>query len=779
MTRAIAARALLAAATAVAAALGLAAPVSAAAASDPSPTRGTVRVIVTYDSLASRGSVSGSVDRLGSVTRTMKRSAHLVARVPARDLDRLRRAPHVRSVQLDVPEKLTLNSSTHVIHADTAHAAGWTGAGTTVAILDTGVDVDHPFLGGRVIAQYCSSDPDPSEPSEQSLCPNGASTDDSADIDSLPACASAFGTICDHGTHVAGIAAGNGSGVAGAPIAGVAPGADIIAMQVFTRFNDPGFCGLGNTPCVASYPSDQMAALDELAALDTAHPSWNIVAANLSLGGGANTRSCDTDPRKPGIDKLLAQGVATVIAAGNNGYDNMISTPGCISSAVTVGATNDDDSVASYSNRGRLLDVLAPGTSITSSVPDDAWDTYNGTSMATPHVVGTLALMRQHSPWRSIASLVADLKSTGKRVTYPSGVGTVSTRRIDVTAALAANHAPTVAVTGTPAAAPEGRALTVRGTWADSDGDAVTLTASTGSLTKGAGTWSWTATRGDDTALPVTVTAKDVVNATRSVTFTARWTNVAPTAALQTAAGTTWNGAQLATAGAPTVLAVRVTDPGSDDISAAWSFGDGARALSRSLLHPPTADPPASPSAEPRSLTPAVGHTYAKACARTVSVRATDDDGGVSPSRSRSVVVLGTSTTRRASAWWSAEFRGVTSTVSAADRSCLLSSARALSTVFAERRPLTTTADAVAVLRPPTPTTARSRLDAQLLAVWLDVATGAVHLGDQLDTDLSGTPDTTVGAFLASTEATRNASSTTSSALAPLTTVLARVSTTG
>ena len=781
MTRAIAARALLAAATALAAVLSLTAPASAGPSGASGATAGagaSVRVIVSYDSLASRASVAGSVGRLGTVTRTMKRSAHLVARIPASDLERLRRSPHVRSVQLDVPEKLALDSSTHVIHADTAHAAGWTGAGTTVAILDTGVDVDHPFLGGRVIAQYCSSDPEPTHPSEQSLCPNGSTTDDSADIDSLPACSAAFGTICDHGTHVAGIAAGNGSGVADAPVAGVAPGASIIAMQVFTRFNDTGFCGLGNTPCVASYPSDQMAALDELAALDTAHPSWNIVAANLSLGGGANTTNCDFDPRKQGVDTLLSQGVATVIAAGNNGFDNMISTPGCISSAVTVGATNDDDSVASYSNRGKLLDVFAPGTSITSSVPDDTWATYNGTSMATPHVVGTLALMRQHSPARTIASLVADLKATGKRVSYPSGGVTVTTRRTDVTAALAANHAPAVAVTGTPAVAAEGSALTVHGTWVDSDGDAVTLTASTGTLTKGTGTWSWTATRGDDTSLPVTITAKDVANATRSVTFTARWTDVAPTATLRPA-GTTWNGAQLATAGSPATFAVHVTDPGSDDISTTWTYGDGTRTLSRSLLHPPTVDPAASPSAEPRSLTPAVGHTYTKACARTLSVRATDDDGGVSPSRTRAVVVLGTSTTRRAVSWWSAEYRGLTSTVSTADRACLLSSARALSTVFAEKRPLTTTADAVAVLRPATPTSARSRLDAQLLAVWLDVATGAVHLGDPLDTDLSGTPDTTVGAFLTSTEATRNSSSATSGALAPLTTVLSRVSSTG
>jgi len=398
MTRVPAVRTLLAAGAALAVTLGLSPTAAGAGSAVPAPAGGPVRVIVTYDSLASTGSVAGSVDALGTVTRSMKRSPHLVATVPGADVARLRRSPHVRAVQVDVPEKATLDSSLHAIRADAAHTAGYTGTGTTVAILDTGVDVDHPFLRGRVIEQYCSSSP--TDASQQSLCPDGSTEDDSANTDSLAACALGAATLCDHGTHVAGIVAGNGDGVAGShPRAGVAPGAAVIAMQVFTRFDDPTFCG-GAPSCVLSYPSDQLRALDELAALDAAHPSWNIVAANLSLGGGSHTTSCDTDARKTVIDALRGRGIATVIAAGNNGFDASVSNPGCISSAVTVGATDDDDGVAWFSNRGTLLDVLAPGVAVTSSVPDDTWASYDGTSMAAPHVAGAAALLaQQHPDW--------------------------------------------------------------------------------------------------------------------------------------------------------------------------------------------------------------------------------------------------------------------------------------------------------------------------------------------------------------------------------------------
>ena len=772
MSRAAAARAFVVAATAVAATLGAMSPAAAR------PDAVTVRVIVSYDALASAGSVTGSVDSVGTVNHTMRRSPHLVATVPAADLPRLRRAPHVRSVQVDVPQKIALDSSLAVIRADAAHHAGWTGAGTTVAILDTGVDVDHPFLGGRVVAQYCSSSP--TGPDQQSLCPNRTTEDDNADIDSLAACASTTSSsLCDHGTHVAGIVAGNGTGVAGAPAAGVAPGASLIAMQVFTRFNDRSFCGAAS--CVASYPSDQLRALDRLAALDTANPSWNIVAANLSLASGTYSAPCDTDPRKGAIDALLAQGVATVVAAGNSSAA-AVSNPGCISTAVTVGATTDADGLASFSNRGALLDLLAPGVGITSSVPDDAWGTSSGTSMAAPHVAGALALLRQHAPNRAVTSLVDDLRSSGKPVSYSAGAVRVTTRRIDVLSAIDRSTGPWLALSGPPAVAPEGHALTVTGTWADgASGPPVSATATTGTVTLGHGTWSWTATRGDDTTQPVTITATDAGGTSRALTVTARWSNVAPTATLAAAGTKSWHGTAVvfARAGAPVAFSLAVTDPGSDDITTRWGFGDGGRALNRSLLHPPSVDPASSPSVEPRSLTSRVSHTYTRACTRTLTVGAVDDDGGASPTRSRPVVVLGTSRARHAAHWWGAAYRGQVASVASAGRPCLLGTARALSSVFPERRHLTTDADAVAVLQPARTATALSTFDANLLAAWLDVASGSVDPFAPFDADRNGSRETTVAAFLQSAERTRSSASTSSSTLRSLTAVLVRISTTG
>ncbi|WP_426368030.1 S8 family serine peptidase [Streptomyces sp. E-08] len=344
-------------------------------------------------------------------------------------LDRLAAQPHVVSVTEDKVEPPTLDESIPLIGGDAAFAAGKTGTGQAIAVLDTGVDTGHPFLKNRVVAEACFS-PSDAESGVVSLCPNGADAQEGIGAADTAAGPCATMADCDHGTHVAGIAAGNGTGITGAPKHGVAPGANIVAIQVFSQFTTEEFCG-GAAPCVGSYQSAQLKGLEHVLKLKQA--GTPIVSANLSLGNGRYTTACDSDLRKPVVDSLLSAGVATVIAAGNNGHTDAVSMPGCISSAVTVGSTTDDDELSAFTNRGPLLDLFAPGTGIVSSVPGGTYASKNGTSMAAPHVAGAYAVLKQAFPTKSIADLTALLKSSGRGIVYTGA----TTPRIDLGTAVA------------------------------------------------------------------------------------------------------------------------------------------------------------------------------------------------------------------------------------------------------------------------------------------------------------------------------------------------------
>ncbi len=345
----------------------------------------------------------------------------------------------VIGLQEDVAEPPVLASSVPLINADDMRVQGFDGSGTIVAILDTGIDVDHPFFAGRIVSQSCYSNAGGAG-GNVTLCPGGTSSETTGNAANAEtaACISVATNLCTHGSHVAGIAAGNATGsTPGAPGDGVAPDARILAMQVFTRFNSPASCAPSAAPCVLSYTSDQLLGLQRVATLEsggTLLPN-HVVSVNMSLGGGSNATACDADSRKPAIDALIALNVATVIASGNNGYLNSVGAPGCISTAVTVGATNDADAVASFSNRGGLLDLFAPGVSIDSSIPDDTYANFQGTSMATPHVAGAWAILREKFPSDTVAQILARLQSTGVPITYSNGSVNVTTPRIDVLAA--------------------------------------------------------------------------------------------------------------------------------------------------------------------------------------------------------------------------------------------------------------------------------------------------------------------------------------------------------
>jgi subtilisin family serine protease len=211
---------------------------------------------------------------------------------------------------------------------------------------------------------------------------------------------------------VAGIVAGN-NGPVGAP-SGVARDADLIAVQVFSQFSGSGICGL-NPTCPQALSSDLISALQYVFSLKN---TYNIASVNMSLGGGQYLSNCDsTFPSfKTAVDNLRAVGIATVIASGNNGYTNSIGFPACISSAISVGATDKAYMVASFSNSASLLNLLAPGSSITSSYPGGLYATANGTSMATPHVAGAWAVLKSAKPTATVSEILTALVNTGKPI---------------------------------------------------------------------------------------------------------------------------------------------------------------------------------------------------------------------------------------------------------------------------------------------------------------------------------------------------------------------------
>lgn len=291
--------------------------------------------------------------------------------------------------------------SVEQVNAATLHQQDIKGSGVRVAVLDTGIDGTHPEVAGRIVAQA-------------SFVTGSTSADGNG-----------------HGTHVAGIIAGAGSAIhqddnGANRILGISPQVDLVIGKVC---NDSGWCAEG----------------DILAGIEWA-VGQNAKVINLSLGGGAFMSNCDSDPLAAKANWAANQGTLVVAAAGN-GADTTagVSTPGCASKAVAVGALDRTNVRASWSGNGPALDVMAPGLGILSSLPcavsstcpEAGYGWWSGTSMASPHVAGVAALIRSANPsltadeTRSVLTASAyDLGGAGRDDSYGFG-------RADAAAAVA------------------------------------------------------------------------------------------------------------------------------------------------------------------------------------------------------------------------------------------------------------------------------------------------------------------------------------------------------
>lgn len=362
---------------------------------------------------------------------------HLALQADTTALTALVAIPGIARIAPDQQNAPTLSRSVPLIGADRVRRAenGSAGAGQTVAIVDSGVDSTHPFLNPRVISDACYSSSSSwlsTDADDSSTCPGGA--DSNTNPGSAEPCAIAD---CAHGTHVAGIAAGLGT-----QFNAVAPEANILAIQVFHTHDDAGECAQFSAPnpCILADDSQVIQALERVYSLRS---TYSLASVNLSLGSLTTfTSQADCDANNSSykniIDNLRSAGIATVIAAGNhaqpavaggNQFVAGVASPACISSAVSVGATDATvpgaETVADFSEAASFLNLLAPGVAITSSVPlafscsgsAAGFCPFFGTSMASPHVTGSFAVLKALSPTASVDTPLNALTSTGTAVT--------------------------------------------------------------------------------------------------------------------------------------------------------------------------------------------------------------------------------------------------------------------------------------------------------------------------------------------------------------------------
>ncbi|HVE95196.1 MAG TPA: S8 family serine peptidase [Acidimicrobiales bacterium] len=311
-------------------------------------------------------------------------------------------------------------------------SAGYGSSAIKVSVIDSGIRSTHEdFVGGRVLAghDYINND--------------GVPNDD-----------------CGHGTHTAGTVGATTNNAKG--VAGMSQ-ATIIPMKALSAVG-----GLLNVQCTGNHAQISQAIID------SADQGARVIS--MSIGGGTSSTLQNA------VNYADGKGAILVAAAGNDGGSNSIDYPGAYPNVIAVGALTSSKTKASYSDGGPQLDIAAPGSAVLSTFNsnDASYSSLDGTSMATPHVAGALALTLGCAPGgttktqvvNALYSTAEDLGAAGWDSSYGNGLARVDRLVSTICGGTApANNPPTAAFTHSTS----GLTLTVNGsTSSDPDGDALT-----------------------------------------------------------------------------------------------------------------------------------------------------------------------------------------------------------------------------------------------------------------------------------------------------------------
>lgn len=364
--------------------------------------------------------VSGSVlDSMPSGSHQLRRRFALVPalamNVDARGLAALERHPEVMAVDVDtggsIGGTVAVDEASRVNGVAGLHVLGLGGHGRKVAVIDSGVDLDHPDLAGRLVDEACFCSP---MDGGGGCCPNGAATQTGpgAAADDL-----------GHGSNVAGIIVGQG----GIAPRGAVPDAGLVAVKVISA--DGRYC------CA----SDVVAAMDWVAVM---HP--DVAAVNLSLGsddtfaGHCDASTAWTRGLATAIDALRANGAVVTVSTGNQGNTQQIQAPACIRNALSVAATWDADlgpvngflgcdesstaarKPACFSNRSATTDLFAAGAFVTSTGHTGGQSVYGGTSQAAPMAAACAVALAQAAPMATVAQRMDAMVLSTTRIDDPA-----------------------------------------------------------------------------------------------------------------------------------------------------------------------------------------------------------------------------------------------------------------------------------------------------------------------------------------------------------------------